>query len=137
MYLWGQWMSTAGIRVSAGDTKETIGNIKKMVQFMFPVWVEEFFDFTFLEETFNRQYISDEKTARIIGNFAIIGILVACPVAWYVMSNWLQSFAYRTSISVLVFIITVIVVFAITFLTLTWQSLKAARSNPVDALKYE
>jgi ABC-type antimicrobial peptide transport system permease subunit len=66
-----------------------------------------------------------------------ISFLIASPIAWYAMNIWLQSFAYRTNIGWWVFALTWLIVFVITMLTVGFQSYKAARKNPVDALGYE
>ncbi|MES2275893.1 MAG: ABC transporter permease [Bacteroidota bacterium] len=66
-----------------------------------------------------------------------IAFIIAAPAAWYFMNNWLQSFAYRISIDWLVFAIAAFVVASITLLTISYQSIRAALGNPVDALKTE
>ena len=66
-----------------------------------------------------------------------LAFIVAAPVAYYALSNWLQNFAYRISISVLDFIIAAVLILSISFLTVIWQGIKASIANPVDALKYE
>ena len=49
----------------------------------------------------------------------------------------LETFAYHTRIEVWIFIVAILIAFLITFLTVTWQSLKSARTNPVKSLRYE
>lgn len=66
-----------------------------------------------------------------------LSVIIACPVAWFIMNKWLQSFAYRTNISVWIFILTIVIAFAIAFLTVAWQSFKTARTNPIKSLRYE
>jgi len=66
-----------------------------------------------------------------------ISLAIACPAGWIIMHRWLQNFAYRTNISWWIFALTILIALLITFSTVTWQSLKTARSNPVDALRYE
>lgn len=68
---------------------------------------------------------------------AAIAFVVACPVAWWAMSRWLQGFAYRTTLNPLVFVAAGALVLALSFLCTGWQSLKAARRNPVESLKSE
>jgi putative ABC transport system permease protein len=67
----------------------------------------------------------------------MISLLIASPIAWYVMNKWLQHFAYRTTISWWVFALTGVGVIFITMLTVGIQSYKAAGKNPVEALRYE
>ncbi|MBX7153047.1 ABC transporter permease [bacterium] len=66
-----------------------------------------------------------------------IAFVVAAPVAYWGMYIWLQDFAYRTSIGAAVFIISGVLAVAVAFLTVSYQAIKAATSNPVDVLKYE
>ncbi|TAJ93229.1 MAG: ABC transporter permease [Gammaproteobacteria bacterium] len=67
----------------------------------------------------------------------LIGSVVASLMAWYAMDEWLAGFAYRTEINPLVFLLSATLAAAIAFITLALQSLKTARSNPVQALRYE
>ena len=66
-----------------------------------------------------------------------LSIVIACPVGWIIMDRWLQNFAYRTGISWWIFVLTILIALVITFATVTWQSLKTARTNPVESLRYE
>jgi putative ABC transport system permease protein len=66
-----------------------------------------------------------------------ISYAIAIPVIWYSMHKWLQSFAYRTDLSWWLFGLTGIFTFGIAFLTVSWQTWKAATRNPVEALRYE
>ena len=66
-----------------------------------------------------------------------LAILIACPVGWIIMDRWLQNFAYRNTIPWWIFALTILIALVITFATITWQSLKSARTNPVDSLRYE
>lgn len=63
--------------------------------------------------------------------------VIGWPVAYYAMNRWLQNFAYRTSIHFEIFIISSVLVFFISFITLSYQAVKATRANPVDSLRYE
>jgi putative ABC transport system permease protein len=67
----------------------------------------------------------------------LVANLVAWPVAWYFMSDWLSSFAYHIELNVLVFAGGSLIAVAIAVLTVTTQTLKAATSNPAQTLKYE
>ncbi len=67
----------------------------------------------------------------------LIAFLLACPLAWYLMRQWLQSFTYQVEINLDVFLITGLVAILIAQLTVSWQSLKAAFTNPVDSLRNE
>ena len=67
----------------------------------------------------------------------IIAFVIASPVAWYIMNNWLEDFAYRINISWLVFAVTAILALGIAFLTISFHAIKAANANPVESLHYE
>src|ERR1700722_8568275 len=67
----------------------------------------------------------------------LIAIGVALPVAWYAMHQWLGGFAYRTDIGWLVFAASGLITVSIAFLTISFQAVKAALTNPVKSLKSE
>jgi putative ABC transport system permease protein len=62
---------------------------------------------------------------------------IATPVAWYIMSLWLKSFAYKTSLSWWIFVLAGLLALGIALITVSWQSWRAATRNPVEALRYE
>ncbi len=66
-----------------------------------------------------------------------IALLIASPVAWYFMNNWLQSFAYRINVEWEVFAATGIFAIAVALITISFQAIKAAVANPVKSLKTE
>jgi len=63
--------------------------------------------------------------------------LVGIPFAYFTLLKWLQDFAYRTSIEWWIFAIAAALALLISILTISWYSLKAARKNPVESLRYE
>jgi putative ABC transport system permease protein len=67
----------------------------------------------------------------------IFGILISLPVSYYLINKWLQSFAYRIEISGWIFLFSGILTLVIAFLTVSFHTIKAARANPVESLKYE
>ena len=67
----------------------------------------------------------------------VLSFVLACPLSWYAISVWLSGFAYKTSLSVWVFLLAGVIVLSITLLTISWQSWKAANANPVEVLKNE
>jgi putative ABC transport system permease protein len=76
----------------------------------------------------------------IAGDFVwltIFSILIASPIAWYFVHNWLQDYPYRVEISGFVFIITGLGLIAITLGTVSYQIIKAALINPVKILRSE
>jgi putative ABC transport system permease protein len=67
----------------------------------------------------------------------VIATLIASPLAWYGMSKWLQSFAYRVDINWWIFAIAGILAVIIAFVTVSVQSIRAANANPAKSLKSE
>ena len=66
-----------------------------------------------------------------------ISAVLAFPVAWYAMSNWLQDFAYRISMPLWIFIAALVIAALIALFTISFQAIKAAISNPVKSLRTE
>jgi ABC-type antimicrobial peptide transport system permease subunit len=69
--------------------------------------------------------------------WVIIAGVVACPVAWYSMNQWLQGFAHQVEIGYWVFFLAAGIAMLISLITISTQSIKAATANPVEALRYE
>ncbi|MFI5154425.1 MAG: ABC transporter permease, partial [Chitinophagales bacterium] len=67
----------------------------------------------------------------------LIAFVIAFPVAWWIMNQWLQSFAYRINISWWVFALAALLTIAIALLTVSLQAIKAAIANPVKSLRTE
>jgi len=67
----------------------------------------------------------------------LVAILIAVPVSWWIMNQWLNGFAYRIPIGIGVFLIAGFSIIAVTFLTVSYQSIKAAFRNPVTSLRSE
>ena len=67
----------------------------------------------------------------------LIAFLIASPVAWYIMHNWLNDFAYRISISWWIFFSAGLLAVAIALTTISFQAIKAAIANPVKSLRTE
>ncbi|MCB0633967.1 MAG: ABC transporter permease, partial [Lewinella sp.] len=66
-----------------------------------------------------------------------IAFLIAVPISWYAMNNWLEGFTYRIDISAGVYIWAGIGALGIALFAMSWQSLKAALANPVESLRSE
>ena len=69
--------------------------------------------------------------------WVLIANLFAWPAAYFVMSEWLKSFAYRINIGIWAFVLSGMLAVGIALLTVSFQALKAARANPIDSLRYE
>ena len=78
---------------------------------------------------------------RLLGkNFVIlvsIAIVIACPIAVYLMKQWLSNFAYKTDLEVQTFVFGGILALLIAIITVSYQAIRAALSNPVDSLRDE
>ena len=173
------------VRIKAGDQAKTIASITHLYQLYNPGFP---FDYNFLDESYQKQYLAETRVGILSKYFAGLAILISClglfglaaftarkrqkeigirkvvgasvrdialmlskeffkltliavfiafPLAWWAMNNWLESFAYRIKISPLVFLITGFSVILITLLTIGFQAIKAAISNPVKSLRSE
>jgi putative ABC transport system permease protein len=67
----------------------------------------------------------------------LIASVIAFPVAWYFMNNWLQDFAYRISISWWIFVLAGVIALLIALITVSFQAIRAALMNPVKSLRTE
>lgn len=146
------------------------------------------FEYSFLDEDFQKNYEAENRLTAIVGYFTIVAILISClglfglatfsaeqrikeigvrkvlgasvtgivtllskdflklvaisiliasPIAWWVMNKWLQDFAYRTNISWTVFVITTVTALLIALITISFQAIRAAIANPVKSLRTE
>lgn len=185
IYLWSPWINMASIRIGEKGQNESLAAIEKELEKLEPLMV---FDYTFLEDSYALQYLKDEQTARMVRNFALLALLIAClglyglssfmavrktrefgirkilgatvsslsillirqftrwvlfaiaiasPLAWWLMNRWLRGFAYHTGVAFWILIAAASLALLLTLLTVLGQSLKTARTNPVDALRDE
>ncbi len=67
----------------------------------------------------------------------LLSNLIAWPAAFWAMNTWLQSFAYRTSLSIGIFLIAAVSVLVLGLATVSFQAIKAALANPTDSLRFE
>lgn len=146
------------------------------------------FEYSFLDEDFQKNYKAENRLSAIVGYFTVVAILISClglfglatfsaeqrtkeigvrkvlgasiagivgllsrdflklvaisiviasPVAWWIMNKWLLDFAYRKNISWTVFVVTTIVALLIALVTISFQAIKAAIANPVKSLRTE
>jgi len=75
--------------------------------------------------------------SKELARLVIIAVIIAIPLSWFGMDKWLQSFAFQTNISWWIFVVSGILAILIAYLTIIYQTLKASKTNPVEALKYE
>lgn len=173
------------IRFRSDDAAQLTATLRTLWDEQFPGYT---FHYSFLHESFERQYESEQRLAQVFGLFsgvtvliAVSGLLglvsfmvvsrtkeigvrkvlgagvwnitrllsreflalvllahvIAIPLVWYIGQRWLESFATRAPLHPGIFAITLIVVAGITIITISFQTLRAALSNPVDALRHE
>jgi putative ABC transport system permease protein len=75
--------------------------------------------------------------ASVFIKIFMVASLVAIPVSWFVAYKWLQGFAYRVSISPMIFVFSLIGLLMVTLITVSYEIWKSARANPVKALRTE
>ncbi|MBN2289793.1 MAG: ABC transporter permease [Candidatus Glassbacteria bacterium] len=78
-------------------------------------------------------YLLSKEFLLLLG----IAAVIAWPVAWYAMDRWLSNFAYRIDLDWFTFILAGLIALAVAAATVSYQAVKAATANPVDALRYE
>ena len=84
---------------------------------------------------------SDSKIFLLLSKefirWVLLANLIAWPIAYYAMNRWLQNFAYRIHIGIAAFLISGGTALLIAYLTVSYQSIKSARTNTADSLRYE
>jgi len=177
--------SRLSIKISGNNVNSAINTIREAWRKLQP---ETPFEYTFLDERFQKLYNSEQQQGNLFTIFSFIAIFIAClglfglsaftitqrvkeigvrkvlgasipqivtelskdflklvliasvialPIAWYSMSKWLLDFAFRISIQWWVFVMAGIVAVVIAFVTISFQSIKAAMANPVKSLRSE
>jgi putative ABC transport system permease protein len=169
-----------------------VENMKELMRFINKKWDEHFpgvpFEYSFLDESFDREYRYEDKMGRLLGIITILGFIIAClglfglasfvaryrtkeigirkvlgastsnivamlsrkffllilisviiasPLAWYSMNKWLQDFAYRINMNLVVFFVAAGGALAIALATVCIQGIRAAAANPVNSLRDE
>ena len=172
------------IKIDGSRAQETIAWVKN-------TWekhVKYPFDYSFLDQHFEKLYQSDRQMSAVVSIMAGLAILISClglfglaaittarktkeigirkvmgateaqltfllsrnftllvilafviasPVTYWLLSNWLEGFAYRVDINPLWFLAGGLIALAIALLTISYHTIRSARSNPVDSLRYE
>lgn len=67
----------------------------------------------------------------------LLANIIAWPTAYFIMKNWLQGYAYRTSLGAMIFVATMAAALVVAIISVGFQALRAATANPTEALKYE
>ena len=81
----------------------------------------------------NVVYMLSTSFTRLI----VVAVLIAVPIAWYAMNKWLQGFAYHIQIGWIVFGVASVAALAVAWITISYESVKAAVANPVNSLRSE
>ncbi len=178
-------LNFAAIRINTGDIQDTINRLSKVWESTVP---ELPFNYSFIEESFDRLHINDRKMGNIFKCFSCIAVFIASlgmfglatftaenktkeigirkvlgssvssiiimisknfislitvaniiswPLSFILMENWLEGFYYRTGVRNDVFIYSLIIGILIVFFSVAYQAFKAARTNPINSLRYE
>ena len=67
----------------------------------------------------------------------IVANIITWPVVFFLITTWLQNFAYRITINWMVFIMSGVAIVALSFITVSWHSWRTSLRNPVETLRYE
>ena len=67
----------------------------------------------------------------------LLATVLSLPVAYFAMQNWLQGYAYRITAGWPLFVVPILLILLIAALTMSFQVVKTARTNPAETLKYE
>jgi len=173
------------VKMKPGSISGTIEFIKNKAAEFAPGYP---FDFTFLDEAFDRQYRIDRRVGSVFKYFTILAVFISClglfgmasfmaqqrikeigirktlgastagivllvsrefiglifisiliawPAAYFAVQRLLENYAFRTDINVWIFAAAAALALIIAMLTVGYQTIRAARSNPVDSLRYE
>jgi len=177
------WQSS--VKISGNNISETLEYIEAKWRDFAPNYP---FTYTFLDQTFDQMYKSEERMQKIAIYFSVLAIFIAClglfglsafmtqrrskeigvrkvmgatipqiiiklsrefsilvivsniiaiPIAWLILSKWLDDYPYHISIHWWIFPFALVVTLFVAITTVSFHSLKAARSNPVDAIRHE
>ena len=67
----------------------------------------------------------------------VVSFIIACPVSYYILSKWLENFAYYTNISWWIFAVTGLLTYFVAMIAVAYQSYRAAAANPAETLRDE
>ena len=82
---------------------------------------------------FNMVYMLSTSFTKLI----LVAVVIAVPVAWWAVSRWLNGFAFRIELSGFIFVGAAVAVLLMALITVSYESIKAALSNPVKSLRNE
>jgi putative ABC transport system permease protein len=173
------------VHARPGDISQALTTVKNAWHAVNP---NEPFEYSFVDEDFQKNYEAENRLSSIVGSFTAVAILISClglfglatfsaeqrikeigvrkvlgastanivallskdflklvaiaivvasPVAWWAMNNWLNNFSYHVSITWVVFAITAFAALFIALATISFQAIRAALTNPVKNLRTE
>lgn len=122
------------VKVSPENIPGTIRSIENIWNEMSPAYP---FEYSFLDDTFDRLYSAEQRIGKIFLAFTLITIFVAWPLVFFAMRKWLQNFAYRIDMDVWIFVLSGVIALGIALLSVSMKAVKAATANPVQSLRYE
>lgn len=173
------------VKVNPVNMPATIKHIENTMAILSPDFI---FEYRFMDDYFNQQYISEQNLQNLLKYFTILAIFISClgllglssfmmeqktkeiairkilgdssmnlvarlikefmmlvvianiiawPVAYFSINQWLHNFVYRTNMGILIFISSGVLALLIAFFTVSYQSIKAVLANPVDSLRCE
>jgi len=183
LYMDSQWSRGIYVKSMPGKEHEAIRAVEKVWAEMIPDYPLQY---SFLDETFDKLYKTEEQTMTLFNTFTIVAVLISClglfglatftaerrikeigirkvlgasvtaivsllstdfmilvvlsivaasPIAYYFMNKWLEGFAYRIEIQWWIFALIAVLTLTIAVITISFQSIKAALTNPVKSLK--
>src|SRR4030095_4756493 len=179
------WYGNVSVRISTENTKAAIQSLEATWNKILPGHP---FDYTFVDDDYDKQYRSEQRLTKLSVMFSILIIFISCmglfgltmvavsqrikeigvrkvlgasvtsitallskdfvklvlmaiviatPLAWWLMNKWLQDFAYRISIRWWVFMTAGALAIIVAIITISFQAVKAAVANPVKSLRTE
>ncbi len=185
IHIWPQNTFVFAVRVRPDNIDQTLNFLKNKWRELDPAHP---FDYSFMDDTFDQIYRSEEKLSQIFSTFSFLAIFIAClgllglaifmvetrtkeigirkvlgasaknifwllskefellvlfanfiawPLSYLLMRKWLQNFAYQISIKPWIFIISAAAALSVAVITVSFQALKAATTDPVKTLRYE
>lgn len=183
--LQGEDFGLISVQISSNNTPTTVRSVQKAWEKMIPYRP---FDYFFLDDKYNAQYLSDARFGKLFLYFSTLAIFISClgllglssystfqrtkeigirkvlgasvtqivkllskeflllvaisfviatPISWYAMQQWLQDYAYRIEIQWWIFVAAGILALFIALFTVSFQAIKAAVANPVKSLRTE
>lgn len=185
LFIRPEWAGYISLRVNTREPDQLINSLENTWNELIP---DRPFEHVFLDEDYDRLYLAETRTGKVVNIFTILAIFIACiglfglttftierrnkeiavrkvlgasvtqvvlllsrdflgpillsiliasPLAFWLGGEWLQNFAYQIDINPVWFVVSASFLMVLAWISLTFQSLKAAKTNPVQWLKEE